>query len=271
MHILLTNDDGIDSPVLPVLKPALDSVASTTVFTPTRNWSASGHPKTMHRSLRVDEFEWSDGSTAYKSDGAPPDCVALALLGVLDTRPDLVVSGINLGSNLGYDVFYSGTVAAAVEAVIDNVQAIAFSRVYPFETNDFTPHARFAAKLAATVLEHGLPADILLNINFPKVSWEKIKGIHITRLGRRIYLDELVKRKDPRGRDYYWIGGQPPGAESDDHGTDVWAVENNLISITPLGLDWTAHRMIEDIKRWHLEDLWSAVNPPNTVSGEVTE
>lgn len=259
MYILLTNDDGVDSPVLPVLKPALEHIAKTTVFTPDRNWSASGHPKTMHRTLRVDPIEWEDGSTAYKSDGAPPDCVALALLGVLDQRPDLVISGINLGSNLGYDVFYSGTVAAAVEAVIDNVPAIAFSRVYPFETDDFTAHVQFAAKLAATVLERGLPADSLLNVNFPKVTWDKIQGVHITRLGRRVYLDELVKRQDPRGQDYYWIGGQPPSGLQDPS-TDIWAVENNLISITPMSLDLTAHRLLEDLQRWHLEDLWEAGN-----------
>ncbi|MEM7034104.1 MAG: 5'/3'-nucleotidase SurE [Chloroflexota bacterium] len=231
--------------------------------------SASGHPKTMHRTLRVDEFEWPDGSTAYKSDGAPPDCVALAFLGILDKRPDLVVSGINLGSNLGYDVFYSGTVAAAVEAAIDNVPAIAFSRMYPFETDDFTLHSKFAAKLAASVLEHGLPADMILNVNFPMASWDKIQGVHITRLGRRIYIDELIKRKDPKGKNYYWIGGEPSDTVVNEPGTDVWAIENNYISITPLGLDWTAHRMIEDIKRWHLEDLWKATNNDTSLKGRT--
>lgn len=259
MVILLTNDDGINSPVLPVLKPALDSITKTIVFAPKKNWSASGHPKTMHETLRVDQIEWEDGSTAYRSDGAPPDCVALALLGILDQCPDLLVSGINLGSNLGHDVFYSGTVAAAVEGVIHDVPALAFSRVYPFETDDFRPHAQFAAKLAAAVLERGLPAETLLNINFPQATWDKIQGLHITRLGRRVYLDKLIKRQDPHGRDYYWIGGQPPGGLL-DHGTDIWAVENKLISVTPLSLDWTAHGMIEEFKRWHLSDLLEGVS-----------
>ncbi|MEM7030387.1 MAG: hypothetical protein AAF629_12525 [Chloroflexota bacterium] len=102
--------------------------------------------------------------------------------------------------------------------------------------------------------------DMILNVNFPMASWDKIKGVHITRLGRRIYIDELIKRKDPKGKNYYWIGGEPSTEVVNEHGTDVWAIENNYISITPLGLDWTAHRMIEDIKRWHLEDLWEATN-----------
>lgn len=257
MRILLTNDDGISSPVLPVLKAALDTVAETVIFTTNRNWSASGHPKTMHKMLRADPVDWPDGSTAYKSSGAPPDCVALALLGVLQESPDLIVSGINLGANLGYDVFYSGTVAAAVEGVINGLPALAFSRVYPYAGDDFTPQAKFAAKLASQVFERGLPADTLLNVNFPAVEWAGIKGVHVTRLGRRVYQDELIRRKDPRERDYYWIGGQPPSGIP-DHGTDIWAVENNLISITPLALDLTAHRMQEKLRRWHLEDLWEA-------------
>jgi len=254
MLILLTNDDGHTSHVLLPMKKALQQAAETVVFTPDKNWSASGHPKTMHKLLRADSYQWEDGSTAYKSSGAPPDCVALALFGILDTRPDLIASGINLGANLGYDVFYSGTVAAAVEGVIHGIPAIAFSRAHPVESEDFTFQAKFAAGLAKRVLESGLPADTLLNVNFPAADWGKIEGVSITRLGRRVYQDELVRRKDPRGRNYYWIGGHPPTGVP-DHGTDIWAVENNLISITPLALDLTSHRMIEELKRWRIEDL----------------
>lgn len=252
--ILLTNDDGIDSPVMPVLKRALNTVAKTVIFAPDRNWSASGHPKTMHKMLRADPLEWEDGSTAYKSSGAPPDCVALANLGVLAEKPSLVISGINLGANMGYDLFYSGTVAAAVEGVIDGLPAIAFSRVHPVESDDYTGQAQFAAKLAGEVLERGLPVGSLLNVNFPRCIWENVAGVAITRLGKRVYLDELVRRKDPRGRDYFWIGGQPPSGVS-EHGTDIWATENNLISITPISLDITAHRMIDELKRWDIETL----------------
>ncbi|MFQ5576899.1 MAG: 5'/3'-nucleotidase SurE [Anaerolineae bacterium] len=260
MLILLTNDDGIESPVLPVLKTALDAVAETLVFAPDHNWSASGHPKTMHKMLRADPIEWPDGSVAYKSSGAPPDCVALALLGVIDRAPDLIVSGINLGANLGYDLFYSGTVAAAVEGVVSGLPAIAFSRVIPFADpdDDSAPQARFAARLARLVLKRGLPADTLLNVNFPAARWEAVQGVSVTRLGRRVYQDELVRRRDPRGRDYYWIGGRPPTGVP-DYGTDVWAVENNRISVTPISLNITAHRMIEDLKRWRIEELWQEV------------
>jgi 5'-nucleotidase len=208
----------------------------------------------MHKMLRADPIVWPDGSTAYKSSGAPPDCVALALLGVLEQPPSLIVSGINLGANLGYDIFYSGTVAAAVEGVINGLPAIAFSRLYPFASQNFTCHAAFAARLAAQVLERGLPADTLLNVNFPAADWTDVQGVYITRLGRRVYKDDLICRQDPRGRDYYWIGGHPPTGIP-DHGTDIWAVENNLISITPFSLDLTAHGMREELKRWHLEDL----------------
>ena len=254
MPILLTNDDGISAPILAILKTALNEVAETIIFAPDHNWSASGHPKTMHKMLRADPIDWPDGSTAYKSTGAPPDCVALALLGVLDDDVDLVVSGINLGANLGYDVFYSGTVAAAVEGAIHGLPALAFSCAYPFADEKFSHHAKFVAQLALRVLSQGLPAGTLLNINFPAVLWPDIEGVAITRLGQRVYQDELVSRQDPRGRTYYWIGGHPPTGIP-DQGTDIWAVENKLISITPIALDVTAHHLVDEIKRWHLEDL----------------
>jgi len=254
--ILLTNDDGIDSPVLPVLKNELNNVTETIIFAPDRNWSASGHPKTMHKMLRADTIEWEDGSIAYKSSGAPPDCVALAMLGVLERRPSLIVSGINLGANMGYDLFYSGTVAAAVEGVINGLPAIAFSRVHPVMDEDYAGQSAFAAHLSALVLKKSLPAGTFLNVNFPACAWRDIQGVTITRLGRRVYLDELVRRKDPRGRDYFWIGGNPPSGVP-EHGTDIWATENNLIAITPVSLDITAHRMIDELKRWDINALFA--------------
>jgi len=271
MLILITNDDGIDAPALVPLKKALDNVGDTLIFAPDHNWSASGHPKTMHKILRADSTTLPDGSEAIVSTAPPPDCVALALLGVIDRRPDIVVSGINHGANLGYDVFYSGTVAAAVEATIEGLPALAISRVRGEEENseavargyhdqalkeiiDYAPMAAFAAKLVKKVIEHGLPANTFLNVNFPQTPWQEVKGVELTRLGRRVYRDELIERRDPRGRPYYWIGGQPPDGVA-EHGTDIWAVENKLISITPINLDLTDHHLIEDLKRWQLEDI----------------
>jgi 5'-nucleotidase len=272
MLILVTNDDGISAPALFPLKQALDQIAETLVFAPDRNWSASGHPKTMHKPLRADLITLPDGSLAYSSTAPPPDCVALALLGAIDRRPDMVVSGINHGANLGYDVFYSGTVAAAVEATIEGLPALAISRERSddplpetplrghheqqpsIQEIDYTRPANFCANLVKKVIEHGLPASTFLNVNLPNIPWPEVKGIEITRLGRRVYQDELVSRKDPRGRPYYWIGGLPPKGIA-DHGTDIWALENGLISITPLNLNMTDHRLMEDLKRWNLEDI----------------
>jgi 5'-nucleotidase len=274
MLILVTNDDGIDAPSLLPLKQALDKIADTLVFAPDHNWSASGHPKTMHKPLRADPIDLPDGSSGFVSTAPPPDCVALACLGVVERKPDMVVSGINHGANLGFDVFYSGTVAAAVEGTIEGLPAIAISRersddehteaatsrgysddtTMPEAETDFEPIVNFCAQLARKVIDHDLPANTLLNVNFPNVPWSAIKGVELTRLGLRVYRDALVRRKDPRGRPYYWIGGLPPKGVA-DHGTDIWALENNVISITPINLDMTSHRMIEELKRWQLDEL----------------
>ncbi len=250
MYVLITNDDGIDSPALMPLKRAIDAIAETLVFAPDHNWSASGHPKTMHKPLRADSVALADGSQGYACSGAPSDCVALAWLGVSSRKPDLVVSGINLGANLGYDIFYSGTVAAAVEGVVNGIPGIALSAASG--QSDFEGPARFAAQLVQAVAQHGLPSDMFLNVNFPNVPWKEVKGVAITRLGRRVYRDELVSRLDPRGRPYYWIGGEPPGGVP-DHGTDIWAVSNGYISITPVHLDMTAYHFQEELRRWNIE------------------
>lgn len=272
MLILITNDDGINAPALMPLKQAIDTVAETVVVAPGHNWSASGHPKTLHKPLRADPLTLPDGSAGFVSTAPPSDCVALALLGVTDPRPEMVISGINHGPNLGYDLFYSGTVAAAVEAVIEGLPAIAFSRnISDLELGtalteefgevtsdrlrqeiDYAPLAAFCARLTDQVIQHGLPTDTFLNVNFPDAPWSAICGVKITRLGRRVYRDELVIRQDPRGRPYYWIGGLPPHGIAEP-GTDIWAVENRYISITPLNLDMTARSQFDQLIDWNLE------------------
>ena len=251
MHILVTNDDGVEAPGLLVLQKAIQDVGEVTVFAPDHNWSAAGHTRTMHKPLRVNQTTLLDGTSAYTSTGAPSDCVALVILGILDHQPDLVVSGINQGANVGHDITYSGTIAAAMEAVISDIPALAVS-LDSYESQDFTYAARFAARLVKLVLEHGLPSNTFLNVNVPAVPQEEIAGIKITRLGQRVYRDRLVERQDPRGRDYYWIGGEPPSGVP-EAGTDIWALANKYVSITPLHLDMTEYQMMEELGRWGLE------------------
>ncbi len=252
-YILVTNDDGVEAPGLLALKRALEQVGETVVFAPDHNWSAAGHTKTMHKPLRVSQVELSDGSWAYTSNGAPSDCVALALLGILDRRPDLVVSGINTGANLGHDITYSGTVAAAMEAVIFGLPAVAVSTdTYERpEPAALEAAATFTARLAAAVLEHGLPPGVLLNVNVPARPLEEIAGVEITRLGRRVYQDVLVRREDPRGRPYYWIGGDVPTGVVES-GTDIGALAQGKISVTPLHLDMTARELMDELRKWGL-------------------
>lgn len=251
LHILITNDDGVDAPGLLALQKALREVGEVTVFAPDHNWSAAGHTRTMHKPLRVSQTTLLDGTLAYTTTGAPSDCVALVLLGILDHQPDLVVSGINQGANVGHDITYSGTLAAAMEAVIFGIPALAVS-LDSYQSKDCACAARFATRLVKLVLERGLPPDTFLNVNVPAVPQDEMAGVRITRLGKRIYRDTLVERQDPRGRNYYWIGGEPPTGVPEE-GTDIWALANNYVSITPLHLDLTQYQMMEELRRWGLE------------------
>jgi 5'-nucleotidase len=251
MHILVTNDDGVTAPGLLALAQAMRELGQVSVLAPDRNWSASGHVKTMHRPLRVKEVQLADGSLALASDGAPSDCVALALLGVLEEKVDLVVSGINPHANLGHDVTYSGTVTAAMEAVISGVPGIAFSLDSPDDhlgSLDYGPAARYARRLTERVAEAGLPPGIVLNVNVPYLPDGQINGVRVTRQGLRLYRDALDARKDPRGHAYYWIGGEFPTGVPDD-GTDFGALAEGCVSITPLHLDLTAHTALEGVRR----------------------
>jgi 5'-nucleotidase len=259
MLILVTNDDGVDSKGLHALRAALDGVANArvVVLAPNRDWSAVGHTKTMDRPLRVTEIELPDGATAYASDGTPSDCVALAVLGLLGDRPDLVISGINKGPNLGDDITYSGTVAAAMEAVVNGIPGIAVSYADRYSW-DFAPAARFVAGLATRVIERGLAPDILLNVNVPAGA---ISGVEVTRLGKRAYFSQLIERVDPFGRKYYWIGGDEPGGQGEP-GTDLAAVAAGRISVTPIHLDLTNHRLMDQLRAW---DLPSVLAGPDEV------
>lgn len=252
MHILVTNDDGITAPGLLALARELRAVGKITVLAPDRNWSASGHVKTLHRPLRVKEVPLSDGTTGLASDGAPSDCVALAMLGLLPEKVDIVVSGINPNANLGHDATYSGTVTAAMEAAIWGLPGIAVSLNSPenhLGLLDYGPAARLARQVVEGVIHRGLPKTVLLNVNVPYLPDDQIEGIKITRQGLRVYRDSLVSRQDPRGRPYYWIGGEAPTGVPEE-GTDIGALANGYVSITPLHLDLTAHRALDELRTW---------------------
>jgi len=251
MRVLVTNDDGVQAPGLLALAQEMRKIGQVTVFAPDRNWSASGHVKTMERPLRVREVRLADGSTALCTDGAPSDSVALALLGLVKDV-DLVVSGINPNANIGHDVTYSGTVTAAMEAVIAGVRGIAVSLDSPENHGgvlDYSLAARVARRMAESVMANGLPEGVLLNVNVPYLTEEELKGHLVTRQGLRVYRDALDRRIDPRGKPYYWIGGETPTGV-DEPGTDFGALKAGYVSITPLQLDMTSREAIEIIEGW---------------------
>jgi len=246
VNILLTNDDGIQAPALRVLGNELSALGQVTIVVPDRDQSATSHSLTLHRPLRIHRH----GDGAVSIDGTPTDCVLIAFHGLLDTRPDLVVSGINHGPNMGEDVFYSGTVAAAIEGSMQGVPAIAASLVTR-EPADFVEPARFIRRLVEALAGRGLAGHPVLNVNLPHRPWSEVQGVRLTRLGTRVYSDTLIEKVDPRGRAYYWIGGQDPVWESHE-GTDFHAVEHGHISVTPLSLDLTDYRAMVDMEQWEL-------------------
>ena len=252
MHILVTNDDGVTAPGLLALAQEIRKLGTVTVFAPDRNWSASGHVKTMDRPLRVREVILADGTSAFTSDGAPSDCVALALLGIVEEKIDLVVSGINPNANIGHDVTYSGTVTAAMEAAIVGLPAIAVSLDSPENHKgkpDYKTSASVARHVAKRVMAEELPKGAVINVNVPYLKESELKGYMVTRQGLRLYRDELDRRFDPRGKPYYWIGGQAPTGV-DEPGTDFGALRAGYVSVTPLQLDLTHHKVMDELKKW---------------------
>lgn len=257
MLILVTNDDGIHSPGLRVLTDVLKELGRVVVVAPDRERSAISHALTLHSPLRATEYS----ADCWAVDGTPTDCVNLGIHGLLKAVPDLVVSGINQGANLGDDLTYSGTVAAAMEATLMGVPALAVSLAAErFATEDFLPGGQWAARLATMVGKHGLPADTFLNINIPA---GQPKGMKLTRQGKRRYTDAVVRNVDPRGRIYYWIGAGEL-LFHDLEGTDVHAVERGWVSVTPLHLDLTNYAAFERLRHWDEEaslngtDKWKA-------------
>lgn len=252
LRILLSNDDGIFAPGILALKKALDAEGhQVTVCAPDRPRSASSHAITLHKPLRAVETRLPDGSIGWAVSGTPADCALLGLDAICaETGIDLVISGINHGPNLGWDVIYSGTVAAAMEAVILGFPAIAVSTTSYERDLHYDTAARFIAReLVPKVAEHGLPRNTLLNVNVPNLPEAQVKGVKLTAKSERRYKDRMEKRVDPRGGAYYWLGGLPT-EEPAPEGTDSAATTEGYIAVTPLHLDMTAHRLLADMKSW---------------------
>jgi 5'-nucleotidase len=238
--ILVTNDDGIHSAGIIALERAMRTIGDVTVVAPAHEMSAASHSLTLTRPLRIDQIDDSH----YSIDGTPTDCVTIAMNKLLkDVKPDIIVSGINKGGNLGDDVTYSGTVAGALEASVYGLPGIAFSLVQRVDF-DFESGAEFAAEITRRVLNDGLPRGTLLNVNFPP---GPIRGARVTRQGTKIIRPTVIEGTDPRQRKYYWIG-EESFTWNEEEGTDYEAVRQGLVSITPLRNDLTDHRMLDEIR-----------------------
>jgi 5'-nucleotidase len=250
-RILVTNDDGIYSEGLRKLAEALRPIGEVFIVAPDREQSAASHALTLNRPLRILQIEEGE----WIVDGTPTDCVNLAVIYILkERRPDLICSGINFGPNLGDDVTYSGTISAAFEGSLLGVPSIAFSALVG-EHFSFDRCAEFAARLVPELLKRERDPSIVLNVNFPV---EAIRGVRITNLGKRTYTEGVIERLDPRGRKYFWIGGEPP-VWTRNPGSDIDAVENGYVSITPLHLDLTHHQSVDALR--DLERTFDATTP----------
>jgi 5'-nucleotidase len=248
MKILCTNDDGYLATGIGVLASAASSLGVVTVVAPDREQSATSHSLTLHNPLRARRTP--DG--AHVVDGTPTDCVILAVNELLEDRPDVCVSGVNHGPNMGEDVLYSGTVAAAMEATVIGIPAIALSYVgrKHEELAGWEPVVR--SVLESILRQDRFPEDTLFNVNLPSVDPSEVKGMKVTSLGRRRYADSITRANDPSGKEYFWIGGGDVIWRGDAD-SDFQAVEDGYVSITPLHLDLTNYKLLEEIRAWNLE------------------
>jgi len=245
MRILLSNDDGVYAPGLSILAACLNEVADITVVAPDRNRSGASNSLTLNNPLRVKQLD----NGFYSVEGTPTDCVHLAITGLLDHQPDMIVSGINAGANLGDDVLYSGTVAAGTEGRFLGFPAIAVSLVLDTNGRHYDTAARVIQTFVKRIWDKPLSSRTILNINIPDLPYEELRGVDVTRLGTRHCAEPTIKEIDPRGNTIYWVG--PPGAEQDaGPGTDFYAVKDRRVSLTPLHLDLTHYQSIDIVADW---------------------
>ena len=249
--ILITNDDGIQAPGIHALYESIKEIDEVVVVAPETEMSAVGHAITISDPLRVKEIHKGNGFFGYAVSGTPADCVKIALKSILTKKPDLVLSGINQGANVGTNVIYSGTVSAATEGTILGIPSIAIS-LDSFVDSDFSYAALFAKKAALLVRAKGLPKGTLLNINVPSVPASQIRGAAVVPQGKSRVVEEFVKRADPRHRAYYWQAGEMVHVEEDE-GSDSWVLRHHQVAITPIHYDLTDYRSIESIRGWEFD------------------
>lgn len=250
MRLLLSNDDGIHAPGLQILATTLSAEHEVHVVAPDRERSATGHALTLHKPLRIEEVRIPGVKQALAVNGTPSDCIKLALGALMrDCRPDFVISGINRGPNLGTDVIYSGTVSAALEGTILLDRPCIAISLASFSDLGYEKAAAFALHLVRFLERHTLDPKVLLNVNVPAIEWQDVAGVRVTRLGRRRYNDCFERRIDPRGKVYYWLAGEAEELE-DDTDTDVQAIRDNCISISPIHYDLTHYPSLPEIKEW---------------------
>ncbi|KAF2515969.1 5'/3'-nucleotidase SurE [Flavobacterium foetidum] len=252
--ILVTNDDGILAPGIRTLISIMETIGDVIVVAPDKPQSAMGHAITLNNTLFLDKIsKEGDVIEEYSCSGTPVDCVKLAVNEILKRKPDLCVSGINHGSNSSINVIYSGTMSAAVEAGIEGIQAIGFS-LLDFDWNaDFEPIKSYVKKIAVETLNNKLPPGVVLNVNFPKLQENEIKGIKVCRQAKAYYAQKFEKRQTPFGKDYYWLAGKFVN-EDQGEDTDEWALENGYISVVPVQFDLTAHHTMQQLNTWKLND-----------------
>jgi 5'-nucleotidase len=252
--ILVTNDDGILAPGIRALISVMETIGDVIVVAPDKPQSAMGHAITINNTLYLDKISKEEDITAeYSCSGTPVDCVKLAVNEILKRKPDLCVSGVNHGSNSSINVIYSGTMSAAVEAGIEGIPAIGFSLLDYDWNADFEPIKSFIKKITLETLENKLPKGVVLNVNFPKLKENEIKGIKICRQASAYYAQKFDKRQTPFGKDYYWLTGKFVN-EDQGEDTDEWALENGYISVVPVQFDLTAHHTMQQLNTWKLNE-----------------
>jgi len=250
--ILVTNDDGILAPGIRALIDVMKEIGEVVVVAPDSPQSAMGHAITINNTLKLEKVKIDkELELEYSCSGTPVDCVKIAINEILKRKPDLCVSGINHGSNSSINVIYSGTMSAAVEAGIEGIPAIGFSLLdYSWDAN-FEPIKTYIKQIALEVLKKGVPEGVILNVNFPKLSQEEIKGVKICRQAKAMWQEEFDKRTNPQGKEYYWLTGKFVNLDKGTD-TDEWALENGYISIVPVQFDLTAHHAIQQLNSWEL-------------------